>query len=896
MSKHEKKFYDALADLFVGSEVEGKSGYVNLMKIKNAYYQKIIKPKLQEYVNEKLGEKLKDFMEELYEKLYTFFKRYFSENGSIYYTYTAWKDRVYERIYSAEEDVSLFWKTHMLYYVKTDQLYKSLEIKVQDGQRNEFVFYIDVSELKHKKANEKKQLVYEFKEIDEKGRIVLGAFLSERGKKTKVEAIVKEIKKRYNNITSDLVEKAIRTFEKQSEIDFFINKDAEKFLKEQFDIYLYQYIFSKENVFSQKRINELRVLKDVAYKVIDFIAQFENELVKIWNKPRFVLDSNYVITVDRIWNKGEKGKDVLKKIVEELKKQKNRFEEDIEKLNFSANDDKTERYRKFLNSDVKNQIVEWYLLGIIDENFDVDEVLTRSDLFSEINKKWQFLPIDTKYFKDLEPEILELFDNLDEELDGWLIHSENYQALNTILPKWKKQVQTIYIDPPYNAENTSEIPYVNNYKDSSWLTMMENRLSTAKFLLSLEGVLVIAIDENEQENLGLILKKLFENFIITCVVIRHNKKGIQGKYFSYNHEYAYFVISENLRSINEIPIPKEKWEYSNLRNWGSESLRTDARNCFYPIYVKNGEIIGAGDVCPDEFHPISSNATLEDGVVAIYPIDKNGVERKWRYARNSFEKIKDLLRVKHKNGKIEIEIPKVNNKFKTFWDDAKYIAGDFGTKLLTDMGIKGYFDFPKSVYTVKDSIFAVSSKKSIVLDFFAGSGTTAHAVMKLNKEDEGKRKFILIEMADYFNTVIIPRLKKIAYSFDWKNGRPRDADGISTFFKYYSLEQYEDILRKAKYKESEDLFLTPGHDEFTEYIFMRDPKLVEDVVSVDSEESKVKVSLSNLYERIDIAETLSNVLGKKIKQIKNNGVVFEDGENVSFDNIPVEYIKPLIWW
>jgi len=142
MNKHEAEFFNALEDIFIGEEIEGKSGYVNLMKIKSSYYRNVVKDQLQGLINLELSTNcIEDFREELFEKLYTFFKRYFSETGSIYYTYTPWSERVYERVYDPEKDVILFWKTHMLYYVKTEKNYKSVEIKIDttNGKKN-FIF------------------------------------------------------------------------------------------------------------------------------------------------------------------------------------------------------------------------------------------------------------------------------------------------------------------------------------------------------------------------------------------------------------------------------------------------------------------------------------------------------------------------------------------------------------------------------------------------------------------------------------------------------------------------------------------------------------------------------------------------------------------------------------
>jgi hypothetical protein len=145
MKRYEEEFYKALNDLFIGEKIEGKSGYVNLMKIKSSYYTNVLKPELEELIDKELSEKdIEDFREELFEKLYTFFKRYFSETGSIYYTYTPWSERIYERVYDPEKDVVLFWKTHMLYYVKTEKNYKSIEVKIKGINGQEIPFYFDV--------------------------------------------------------------------------------------------------------------------------------------------------------------------------------------------------------------------------------------------------------------------------------------------------------------------------------------------------------------------------------------------------------------------------------------------------------------------------------------------------------------------------------------------------------------------------------------------------------------------------------------------------------------------------------------------------------------------------------------------------------------------------------
>ncbi len=190
MTKQEIKFFDALEDIFVGAKVEGESGYINLMRIKSNYYKKGVFPQLKKDIDDAL-KPFPKFRGELFDKLYTFFNRYFSETGSIYFRYTPFHQNVYEKVYTDDKDVILFWKTHMLYYVKTDRLFKNLEVEIDKHK-----YYFDVSTLEHKKANEKREIIYEFKEKRKDGIIVFNVLYSERGRKTKIVDILRSLKKK----------------------------------------------------------------------------------------------------------------------------------------------------------------------------------------------------------------------------------------------------------------------------------------------------------------------------------------------------------------------------------------------------------------------------------------------------------------------------------------------------------------------------------------------------------------------------------------------------------------------------------------------------------------------------------------------------------------------------
>ena len=386
---------------------------------------------------------------------------------------------------------------------------------------------------------------------------------------------------------------------------------------------------------------------------------------------------------------------------------------------------------------------------------------------------------------------------------NFLIEGDNLASLQLLEKTHKGKIDLIYIDPPYNTGASNWI-YDNDYVDSNdlfrhskWLSMMEVRLSIAKKLLTPKGVLICAIDENESATLRLLLEDIFgAGYEYDCITIVHNPRGIQGKNFSYTNEFAYFVIPKGDKIIGERKLSENEIYWSPLRNWGSESLRSDARNCFYPIIVKEDKIIGFGDVSPNDYHP-SKNEILDDGSIAIYPIDSKGIERKWRYARQSVEGILQYLAVKKTKGVYDIELGKTFGTYKTVWSDPKYDANGYGKQLLNSLVPNCTFDFPKSLWNVYDCLFSViaNNKNATILDFFAGSGTTGHAVLKLNAEDGGARKFILCTNNEnnICREVTYERVKNAIQS-----------ENYSASLKYYKVE-YIPVDERMYYEYADEL-------------------------------------------------------------------------------------------
>jgi len=825
MEKNEQMFYDKLKDIFIGAKIEGNSGFVNLMKIKSSYFG-IVFDELKKEIDEKLRE-FPDFKEEMYDKLNTFFSTYFSESGSIYFTYTPLKSKIYDKIYTDQDDVILFWKTRMLYYVKTDRLWNNLTVEY-NKDNVKYVIKFDVSKLEHKSANEKREVIYQLNDI--KGNeISFYVLFSERGRKTDLEEIRKELNKNKIYLDEDDIEKVFKIFERQNEVDYFINKDAKSFLREQFDLWLKNYVFDDESDFSEKRIRELKTLKEIAYKIIDFVSQFEDELVKIWNKPKFVLNSNYVITLDRIANKNG-GMEIIKRILNH------------EKIN--------------------DQINEWKELGIIDDNFRKEEIM-QEGLIENLNPKYKFLPIDTKYFKDLELDLLSLFDNLDKELDGWLIHSENYQALNTILPKFKEKVQTIYIDPPFNKEHDADYFYSVKYKDATWATMLENRLNLAKEWLNKKGSIFVRCDYNGNWIVRPLMNEIFgdENFRNEITIRKSNIQGPIDIRFNPAIESLYFYSSSDLARIN--PQYKER---EAERNWlDMHSPKENPRKHTIQIH---DEVFIAPKGRHWTFSQETVNRLIKENRIRI--IEKEYI---------------DVFGNKH--SKIPQYLMSTTEVIDSNWTDIQAYSQTQG------------FPTENSEILLKRVIESTSNEGDIVMDFFLGSGTTTAVAHKL------KRKWIGIEMGEHFYTVVLPRMKKVL-AYD-KSGISKEKDvkekynenNAGGFFKYYDLEQYEKTLRKCHYIPSEPFFGLNDKSIYEQYVFLKDPKLL-DAMELDYKNNKISIKFDEIYPNIDIAETLSNLKGKWIKRITKDSVILVDDNNneeeIKYNNIDFKTIKPLIWW
>ena len=350
--------------------------------------------------------------------------------------------------------------------------------------------------------------------------------------------------------------------------------------------------------------------------------------------------------------------------------------------------------------------------------------------------------------------------------ENLIVKGNNLLALHSLKHIYRGKVKLIYIDPPYNTGGDANIfTYNNSFNHSTWLTFMKNRLEIAKEFLKEDGFIAIAIDHYELFYLGILADEIFgrENRL-GIVSITINPMGRQhAKFFSATNDYMLVYGKNNgLAKFNDVVINNEKQIFNQLDEDGKYKL-----NPFLHDHKKGSKIFK-----PNNFYPIYVNKnTLEifleekENCFKLLPITKKGIERSWQnIIETAKEKIQKKEIIAKRNEKNEIELFykfREQQRLFTVWNDKKYNANHHGVRLLERIIGNKSISFPKSLYTVLDTLKIMTEKDDIIMDFHAGSGTTGHAVLELNKEDGGNRKFILIEQLDEHIKICKERIQKV---------------------------------------------------------------------------------------------------------------------------------------
>jgi len=411
--------------------------------------------------------------------------------------------------------------------------------------------------------------------------------------------------------------------------------------------------------------------------------------------------------------------------------------------------------------------------------------------------------------------------------DNLIIHGDNLKALKALLPTYAGQVKCIYIDPPYNTGNENwayndnvNSPMMQEWlgqvvdkedltRHDKWLCMMTPRLKLLRELLAEDGVIFISIDDNEQHHLRILMEDVFgeENFIEEFIWRSRLGKGATSQNTAKLHEYiiAYAKDIEQVGLKTDKRI-SEKDGQERLRQWGQGDRREDRPSMYYSVHSKK-----YGDV---------------------FPKKPDGTDGRWRVSQVSMKKLIEAGGVffeKQTDGRIEAykAIPigtETNTAYSSILDSEVVKTTAHGSIELNMIFGKQVFDYPKPSCLIKEMVSLITHDDSsaIVLDSFAGSGTTAQAVLELNKEDDGNRKFILVEMEDYADKITAERVRRVI------KGIPKAADealkkGLGGSFSYFELGNPiipENLLTgkdMPTYKElARYVFYTATGEEFKE--------------------------------------------------------------------------------
>ena len=785
---------------------------------------------------------------DVYNHLANFFSRYYAEGDFISQRrYSSGGRAAYLIPYDGEE-VKLHWANADQYYVKTTANYASyvftvgerrvrLEIAAADNERD------NVKEADDKKRRfvlvdcksavsvENDDLVVRFEHrllTNEEKKMWPGNEdkPQERIDKATVERILDSVDSAWQDLLTKLAPteanpertllgKHVERYTAKNSFDYFIHKNLGGFLRRELDLYLNTEVLNLDDLEQgdaarlDRALARVRTIRYVGDKIIDFLAQLEDFQKQLWLKKKFVLETQWCVTLDR----------VPETLYPEI-------------------------------ADNTAQCEEWVKLFAINEvegNLANGNVTWSDPPSTDFLKANSYLVLDTRHFDhDFTDRLLAALSkdgSLDEQMDGLLVHGENFQALNLLHTRYREEVQCVYIDPPYNTD-ASAILYKNNYKDSSWLSLMENGLVLARDYLKNDGILCVAIDDEEASVLRLVMQGLFEREL-GVVSVRSNPAGRKSKgQFSPAHEYALFfgntaavpgTLDKTEDELARYPLIDEKGRYAwnNLIRHGSGDRRQDRPTMFYPIYVSqnNALRVPAMEWDPDKQEYGILEEPREDETIVWPTIMEDGsiVEKRWHRGPNRISSMPSDYRVRRSEEdskddneiKIDFKIHMdVSSMPKTWWDDKRYASANLGAKAQKELFGAKVFDFAKAIGLVEDCLRAsLCDSRSIVLDYFAGSGTTGHAVTNLNREDGGQRKFVLVEMGHYFDTVLLPRIKKITYSSEWEGGKPVSRNGITQLFKYVRLESYEDTM--------DSLEVTPP-SEAQQNLLADNPTLAED--------------------------------------------------------------------
>ena len=819
----------------------------------------------------------------VFSHLLVFFSRYYEKGDFL--SLRRYKGDTYAIPYAGEE-VVLHWANKDQYYTKSGESFTNYSFRLEDGRLVHFRLVAADTAKDNNKDNEKERrfTLVEAKtvtRVDEEGEeyeenlVPVEEITGDAGKKElviyfeykaqpkgskqetltagAVETVLDHatVKARWLALEKrtptekkpkrTLLEKHLTDYTAKHTADYFIHKDLGGFLRRELDFYIKNEVLHLDDVQNantfadiEQNLRMIQCLRAIAGELIVFLAQLEDFQKKLWLKKKFVVETNYCITLDRV---------------------------------------PPSLYAEIAKNEA--QIDEWEQLFAVQEAPGFTRPLTL--LFLQANTN---LVLDTRFFDDtFKAKLLTSIDNFDDQCDGLLVHSENFQALNLLQERYREQVKCVYIDPPYNTGGDG-FAFKDSYQHSSWMTMLFDRLRLSSCLMSINAVCYTSIDDVEAFNLkklgGLIWGE--NGFVVDAIWRSKDNSNNDSKKFSLDHNHT-LIFSKN-----------PKWQPARLHD---ETKRSHFKN---PDNDPKGPYFDGNPLnSPNYRDNLIYEIVSPQGEIISPP--KNG----WRWSKDEIQRRID-------SGEIRFTEDGRAIRRRTYlcdmdglppsslWTDLEKTGHNRQAKYeLLNLFPEDLFETPKPIKLVSFAAQLASlASGEELLDYFAGSGTTGHAIISLNREDGGKRKYILVEMGDYFNTILKPRIAKVVYASEWKNGKPVARNtGISHCFKYLRLESYEDALNNLKLQRSAQqtsmLDLLPEkakNDYLVQYMLDVESKgsllSVEDFAKPFHYTLNVSIDSAGAFapRAVDLVETFNYLLGLRVKHTdsqKNRGFVTVEG-------------------
>ena len=738
-------------------------------------------------LTDRLAEMKKDTAAEadVYNHLANFFARYYTEGDFISQRrYSSGGRSAYLIPYDGEE-VKLHWANADQYYVKTTENYAAYAFTVGTGNEARRVRF-EIAAADNEKDNVKETNGRQRRFILTRGKVAVAVEdgelvvrfehrpLTEREKKqfpgtgatqqvrlneAAAERILHAVAPDWRALLTapaptnasperTLLAKHVDRYTAKNSFDYFIHKDLGGFLRRELDLYLNTEVLKLDDLEQgdaarlDRALARVRTIRGIGGKIIDFLAQLEDFQKQLWLKKKFVLETQWCVTLDR----------VPEALYPEI----------------AAN---------------AAQYAEWVELFAVDEiagDLTNGNIAWSNPPSGAFLKAHPYLVLDTRHFdRDFTDRLLTALSDagpLDKQTDGLLVHGENFQALNLLQAQYEEEVGCVYIDPPYNTES-DEFLYKDGYQTSTWISMLSDRALLARSLMEQNGLFFMQIGDEEGARSHILLDSIFPDRK-NAAVVRRGIKNVQAQFNDITRLSVGYDIIHIYSKTPELRVPhlRRRHRIEKPGKWDTFWRGTDRQTMRYQLFDQSPE---TGQWRWEQQRAL------------------NAVENYENYlASESGQKTLDEWYIENLQAGTDLDFVRCNED-----DVVQYYVPPQSHRLLSDNWLDiptaGTFaDFPteKSIALLQRVITWNTSAGGIVLDFFAGSGTTGHAVVNLNREDEGQRKYILVEMGKHFETVLLPRMKKVVHSSDWKDGKPISRKGVSQLFKYVRLESYEDTM------------------------------------------------------------------------------------------------------